>query len=83
MSEQLKILLPENSILKLASTTDEGIYKYNYNVNILVKEPKQFFDLINILNNELYSINISYPLSMIRTELGIEIEFNLEFNQLK
>ena len=83
VSEQLKILLPENSILKLASTTDEGIYKYNYNVNILVKEPKQFFDLINVLNNELYSINISYPLSMIRTELGIEIEFNLEFNQLK
>ena len=83
VSEQLKILLPENSILKLASTTNEGIYKYNYIVNILVKEPKQFFDLIDVLNHELYSINISYPINMLRTELGIEIEFNLEFNQLK
>ena len=83
VSEQLKILLPENSILKLISSTDLGIYKYNYIVNILVKEPAQFFELIDVLNNELYSINIAYPLSMIRTESGIEIEFNLAFNQLK
>lgn len=83
VSEQLKILLPENSILKLISSTDQGIYKYNYIVNILVKEPAQFFELIDVLNNELYSINIAYPLSMIRTESGIEIEFNLAFNQLK
>ena len=83
VSEQLKILLPENSIIKLISATDEGIYKYNYIVNILVKEPAQFFDLINVLNHELYSVNIAYPLSMIRTESGIEIEFNLVFNQPK
>ena len=48
-----------------------------------VNEPAQFFELIDVLNNELYSINIAYPLSMIRTESGIEIEFNLAFNQLK
>ena len=29
------------------------------------------------LNNELYSININYPLSMKKTDAGIEIEFNL------
>lgn len=81
VSEQLKILLPENSIIKLVSSTNEGLYKYNYIVNILVKEPKQFFELIDILNKELYSVNIGYPVNMIRTELGIEIEFNLVFNQ--
>jgi hypothetical protein len=83
VSEQLKILMPENSIIKLISSTNDDMVKFNYVVNILVKEPKQFFDLITVLNNELYSINIAYPLSMIRTEIGIEIEFNLVFNQPK
>ena len=83
VSEQLKILMPENSIIKLLSSTDNYIIEYNYIVNILVKEPSEFFELINTLNNELYSINLSYPLSMIRTEKGIEIEFNLVFNQPK
>lgn len=83
VSEQLKILMPENSIIKLLSSTDNYIIEYNYIVNILVKEPSEFFELINTLNNELYSINLSYPLSMIRTETGIEIEFNLVFNQPK
>ena len=75
--------MPENSIIKLLSSTDNYIIEYNYIVNILVKEPSEFFELINTLNNELYSINLSYPLSMIRTETGIEIEFNLVFNQPK
>lgn len=83
VSEQLKILLPENSILKLVKSSNEGIYKYKYIVNILVNEPNKFFELIEVLNRELYSINIAYPIKMIKTEIGIEIEFNLEFNQLK
>ena len=83
VSEQLNILLPENSILKLVSSTNERINRYNYIVNILVKEPAQFFELIEVINHELYSINISYPINMLRTELGIEIEFNLVFNQPK
>ena len=52
-----------------------------YTVNILIKEPKEFFDVIEVLNNELYSIHISYPLSMIKTPAGIEAEFILVFNQ--
>ncbi|MDY0051294.1 MAG: hypothetical protein RBR65_02030 [Aliarcobacter sp.] len=81
VSEQLKILMPENSIIKLISSTNDYTSEYKYMVNILVKEPKEFFDLINLLSHELYSINIAYPLSMIRTETGIEIEFKLVFNQ--
>ena len=83
VTEQLKILMPENAIIKYISTINQGINKFDYTINILVKEPKEFFDLISTLNSELYSINISYPISMIKTEAGIEIEFNLEFNQLK
>jgi hypothetical protein len=81
VSEQLKILMPDNSIIKLLSSTNDYISEYTYMVNILVKEPKEFFDLIDLINRELYSINIAYPLSMVRTEMGIEIEFKLVFNQ--
>ena len=75
--------MPENSIIKLLSSTDNYITEYNYIINILVKDPNEFFELIDTINRELYSINIAYPLSMIRTETGIEIEFNLVFNQHK
>ena len=75
--------MPSNSIIKLISVNNDSLVKYNYIINILVKEPKEFFDLIGVLNNELYSMYISYPLSMLRTETGIEIEFNLVFNQKK
>jgi hypothetical protein len=52
-----------------------------YTVNILIREPKEFFNVIELLNNELYSIHISYPLSMVKTPAGIEAEFILVFNQ--
>jgi hypothetical protein len=81
VTEQLKILMPENSIVKFISSSSDYITEYNYIINILVKDPNEFFNLIDIINNELYSINIAYPLNMIRTETGIEIEFNLVFSQ--
>ena len=84
VTEQLKILMPENSIIKFNTTTSSSnITRFVYNINILAKEPKEFFDVIDVLNNELYSIHISYPLSMLKTEAGIEIDFVLVFNQLK
>ena len=63
----------------------DGLLKQLENESLWYDSPEliEFFELINTLNNELYSINLSYPLSMIRTETGIEIEFNLVFNQPK
>ena len=48
-----------------------------------IEKIKEFFNLLDTINNELYSINISYPIIMMKTEAGIEVEFTLEFNQLK
>ncbi len=83
VTEQLKILMPENAIIRFSSSSNKNISKFTYVVNILVKEPKEFFNLIDTINNELYSINITYPIIMMKTEAGIEVEFTLEFNQLK
>ena len=82
VTEQLKILMPVGSIIKLNTTTkSNNITRFMYTVNILIKEPKELFSVIETLNNELYSIHISYPLSMLKTSAGIEAEFILVFNQ--
>ena len=83
VTEQLKILMPENTIIKFVSSSEGGLTVFKFAINILVKEPKEFFDLIHSLNSELYSININYPIHMVKTAAGIEVEFNLDFNQLK
>lgn len=82
VTEQLKILMPVDSIIKFnVTTSSSNITRFVYSVNILVQDPSEFFDMIEVLNNELYSIHISYPISMLKTEAGVEIEFVLVFNQ--
>lgn len=82
VTEQLKILMPVGSIIKLNATTkSNSITRFMYTVNILIKEPKELYTVIENLNNELYSVHISYPLSMVKTTAGIEAEFILVFNQ--
>lgn len=83
VTEQLKILFPSDTIIKFSSSKNEDITKFYYSVNMLVKSPSEFFNTIEMLNNELYSINIMYPVIMTKNENGLEIEFKLVFNQPK
>ena len=83
VSDQLKILFPENTIIKFNSSKNEDVTKFYYSINMLVKSPNDLFNLIEMLNNELYSINIMYPISMIKNLNDLEIEFKLVFNQPK
>lgn len=83
VTEQLKILMPKDTIVKFKSSNNGEVTKFYYLINMLVSSPKEFYNLISMLNNELYSINIMYPISMIKTPNGLEIEFNLVFNQPK
>jgi len=81
VTEQLRILLPQGAIVKFKSSQNNKVTRFFYSVNLLVKSPNEFFDLIEQLNNELYSINISYPVKMMKMQEGIEIDFTLVFNQ--
>lgn len=84
VSEQLKILFPDDTIVKFNSSKNEDITKFFYSVSMLVETPTEFFNTIEMLNNELYSINIMYPVIMTKNEDGfLEIEFKLVFNQPK
>ena len=83
VTEQLKMLFPKNTVINFKSSFKSKIITFNYAVNILIKNPMEFFNIINTLNNELYSINISYPLSFVKTPDGIDVEFILQFHQLR
>jgi len=82
--EQLRILLGENSKVKYVSRYDAfKVDIFSFRVNTIIKEPREFFKLLADINNELYSITLANPIVMESTKLGIEVEFILEFNQLK
>lgn len=83
VTEQIKILFSENSIVTFKSSFKSDVVTFNYLVNVVIQNPLEFFELINRLNNELYSINISYPVNFIKTAAGIEVEFIVQFHQPK
>lgn len=81
VTEQMKILFPKQSIVTFKSNFKSDVVTFNYLVNVIVQTPLEFFEIINRLNNELYSVNISYPVSFVKTEAGIEVEFIVQFHQ--
>lgn len=84
VTEQLKILMPENASIYYVKTINaKKVEVFEYRVSILLNSPKEFFDLITKVNEELYSINLAYPLVFKRTDDSIIVEFGLEFNQPK
>lgn len=83
VTEQVKMLFPKGTIVNFKSSFKSEVVTFNYLINAVVEKPLEFFDMVSALNNELYSINISYPLSFVKTDAGIEIEFILQFHQPK
>lgn len=82
ISEQIKSLLPTNAIIRdMGENKIDMISKHMYSVNILTRTPLEFFDLIDKLNLQNNSINVTYPIVMKKTPNGIEIDFNLNYNQ--
>jgi len=79
--DQLKAIFPKNGIIKFQSNFKSEVLTYNYTINIIVDTPLEFFEIIEDINKELYSMNIAYPLMMRKTIDGIEIEFNFQFHQ--
>ncbi|RXJ87723.1 hypothetical protein [Arcobacter sp. CECT 8985] len=83
VTEQLETLLPKNAKVNFKSSYKSDVITFNYAVSFVVKDPKEFFHLIDVLNNELYSIHISYPITFTNTDAGIQIDFILQFHQPK
>ena len=82
VTEHLRTIFPPDSVVTFKEKQENDIMIYRYLINMVVENPMQFFEFVEDLNKELYSMSVSYPISFIKTEDGIEIEFSLEFNQL-
>lgn len=83
VSEQLKIMFPESSLVRYLSSEEKNYLRFNFIINAVFANPNEFFNLISNLNSELYSIDISYPINIRKVKDKLEIEFNLGFNQEK
>lgn len=83
VTEQIKMLFPKETSINFKSSSKETNVSFDYLVNMLIQSPLEFFKVIEVLNNEMYSININYPVNFVKTEAGIEVEFILQFNQPK
>jgi hypothetical protein len=83
VTEQIKMLFPKDAIVTFKSSFKSEVVTFNYLINVVVQKPIEFFEMVNNINKELYSINLSYPINFVKTEAGIEIEFLLQFHQPK
>ncbi len=83
VTEQLKTLFPKNARINFKSSFKSDVVTFNYLINMTVTSPMAFYDIVDMLNNELYSIHISYPINFVKTEAGIEMDFILQFHQPK
>lgn len=80
----LRRLLNNDAIVSFKELKDnDDFMTYKFSANVIVKEPLEFFSIIENLNKELYSINIAYPVRLTKGDEGIEIDFKIEFNQFK
>ncbi|NLN13748.1 MAG: hypothetical protein GX169_06035 [Arcobacter skirrowii] len=83
IKEHLQILLTQNSeIVFVKQERVDELNKLTFSAKINNSNPQEFFDLIAKLNEELYSINLSFPILMQNNqEDGIEIKFYLNYFQ--
>ncbi|PKN14166.1 MAG: hypothetical protein CVU67_07060, partial [Deltaproteobacteria bacterium HGW-Deltaproteobacteria-24] len=81
VEEIIDSLLDEKATYVFKSDFKSDITTYNYEVVTTYKEPKEFFAFIEKLNEQKYSMNVSYPVIMKKTEQGIETTFTLQFHQ--
>ena len=82
VTEHLRTIFPPDALVTFREKKEGEVMVYSYLVNMVVQNPMQFFEFVEDMNKELYSININYPVLMFKNEDGIEIEFIVEFNQL-
>ena len=75
--------LTKNSLVLLDDTKNTKYKKYIFNVETKISNPLEFFDIIKDINNQYYSITLSYPIEFTKLKDTINVKYNLVFNQIK
>jgi Ca2+/Na+ antiporter len=63
---------------------DEIISKYStqiFSITANIKEPVHFYKIMDVINNQNYSITLDYPIEFIKTNETLEVTFVLNINQ--
>jgi hypothetical protein len=79
----LKSIGIKNSIIKLIDkkVNQDNILHYKFSVVSKVKSPNQFFDFVDKLNKQQFSIHIALPIRFTKTKDKLTIKYIVQFNQ--
>lgn len=77
----LKSFFNNTTIIKQLNERKTKYLRSTYQINTLIREPNEFYNIIETINKQPYSIQLSYPIEFIKSEKGIELRFNLIINQ--
>ena len=78
----LSKLLKESNI-KFSRKYISKFKSYEFKITQNVKSPKSFFDNIDRLNQQYYSIILKFPIEFIKSNKKLNIKYTLIFNQTK
>jgi len=80
--EFTKRYLP-NSTIKFLSKINKKYMVYNFEIEVDMKKPQDFYKFIEKINSLHYSMEIDYPIEFRKTTDTLHIKFNMKFNQTK
>eukprot|EP01156_Anaeramoeba_ignava_P015384 Anaeramoba_ignava/a613045_25.p1 GENE.a613045_25~~a613045_25.p1 ORF type:complete len:540 (-),score=54.17 a613045_25:659-2278(-) len=81
ITEYLGSILPKNSKIKFTDKIEELFTTYNFSVSNIVKEPKEFFDILENINKKEIPLNITYPVEFAKVNEGIMVKYNIQYHQ--
>ncbi len=79
----LKKIFNKRSSIKYIATTNSKYTTYIFNISMIIDTPQIFFDDIDKLNQQKYSIILDYPVEFSKNKNGIEVHFKIKVNQTK
>ena len=81
ITEYLGSILPKSSKIKFTDKIEELFTTYNFSVSNIVKEPKEFFDILENINKKDIPLNIAYPVEFAKVNEGIMVKYNIQYHQ--
>ena len=80
VSEYLENLILQDSVIQLDSEDINKYSTYYFSISSTIKSPKKFYNLIDKINAQAYSIELSYPITFVKINNLIEVKYKLKFN---
>ncbi len=81
ITQYLKSKLAQTANILFVSKKEENFTTYNFSVSNIIKEPKEFFDILEDINKKNIPLNISYPVEFAKVNEGIMVKYNIQYHQ--